>query len=53
MSMDITGERMVPEAADPAMFWHHVCRYRFAIPFCSGRDTLNVACGAWHQSNMH
>lgn len=45
MSMEFTGERMVPEAADPATYWHHIYRYRFAIPLCRGRDTLDVACG--------
>ena len=45
MSMEFTGERMVPEAADPATFWHHVYRYRFALPYCQGLEVLDVACG--------
>lgn len=36
---------MVPERADPATFWHHVYRYKFAIPYCRGRRVLDVACG--------
>ncbi len=43
--MEFTGERMVPERADPATFWHHVYRYKFAIPYCRGRRVLDVACG--------
>lgn len=43
--MEFTGERMVPERADPATFWHHVYRYKFAIPFCRDRRVLDVACG--------
>ena len=45
MSMEFTGERMVPGAADPATFWHHVYRYRFALPYVQGRVALDVACG--------
>lgn len=43
--MEFTGERMVPERADPATFWHHIYRYKFAIPYCRGKRALDVACG--------
>jgi SAM-dependent methyltransferase len=43
--MDFTGERMLPGQADPATFWHHVYRYRFAIPYCRDRQVLDVASG--------
>jgi len=44
-AMDYTGERMVPEAADPSTFWEHIHRYRFAKKFVLGRRVLDVACG--------
>lgn len=43
--MEFTGERMVPERADPATFWHHIYRYKFALPYCRGKRVLDVACG--------
>jgi SAM-dependent methyltransferase len=43
--MDYTGERMVPEEADPNTFWEHIFRYAFAIQFCFGKRVLDVACG--------
>jgi ubiquinone/menaquinone biosynthesis C-methylase UbiE len=43
--MDWTGERMVPEGADPSTFWEHVYRYRFATNFVSGKRVLDIACG--------
>ena len=43
--MEFTGERMVPGRADPATFWHHVYRYRFAAAAARGLRVLDVACG--------
>jgi SAM-dependent methyltransferase len=48
--MEYTGERMVPEAADPATFWEHIYRYRFATRFVSGRKVLDIACGEGYGS---
>lgn len=39
------GERMLPYQGDAPTFWHHIYRYRFAVPFCRGRRVLDVACG--------
>lgn len=43
--LDYTGERMVPEAADPNTFWEHVYRYKFATQFVKDKRVLDVACG--------
>lgn len=40
-----TGERMVPEKADPYTFWEHIYRYRFAAQFVKGKRVLDIACG--------
>lgn len=45
LTMEYTGERMVPGLADLGTFWEHVARYRFAGSFVSGRDVVDVACG--------
>ena len=44
-SLDYTGERMVPENADPVTFWEHIYRYRFATQFVRGKRVLDIACG--------
>jgi ubiquinone/menaquinone biosynthesis C-methylase UbiE len=38
-------ERMVPEQANPRIFWEHIGRYRFARGFARGKRTLDIACG--------
>lgn len=50
--LQYTGERMVPDAADPDTFWEHVYRYRFAAGFVPGRDVLDIACGEGYGSSM-
>jgi SAM-dependent methyltransferase len=40
-----TGERMIPEQSDPATFWEHVYRYRFAADFVAKKRVLDIACG--------
>ena len=40
-----TGERMVPEAADPTTFLEHIYRYRWARKWTPGKDVLDIACG--------
>lgn len=44
-SLANSGERMAPREVDAPTFWHHIYRYRFAVPFCIGRRVLDVACG--------
>jgi SAM-dependent methyltransferase len=44
-ALDYTGERMVPEKADPYTFWEHIYRYRFAAQFVKGKSVLDIACG--------
>lgn len=44
-TMEYTGERMVPEKADPNTFWEHIYRYRFAAPSVKGLRVLDIACG--------
>src|SRR5436305_7763381 len=48
MSSDLlehTGERMIPEASVPEIFWEHVHRYRFAKRFVRDKRVLDIACG--------
>jgi 2-polyprenyl-3-methyl-5-hydroxy-6-metoxy-1,4-benzoquinol methylase len=44
-TLEYTGERMVPEAADSFTFWEHVYRYAFACRFAAGKRVLDIACG--------
>jgi 2-polyprenyl-3-methyl-5-hydroxy-6-metoxy-1,4-benzoquinol methylase len=50
LTMDYTGERMVPEASDGMTFWEHVERYRFALDHIQGRRVLDIACGEGYGS---
>src|SRR5437870_2487376 len=48
MSIDVlehTGERMIPQASVPEIFWEHVHRYRFAKRFVRNKRVLDIACG--------
>jgi len=48
MSTDLlehTGERMIPQASVPEIFWEHVHRYRFAKRFVRNKRVLDIACG--------
>ena len=49
-TLQYTGERMVPEKADPSTYWEHVYRYRFAIPYVVGKRVLDIACGEGYGS---
>jgi ubiquinone/menaquinone biosynthesis C-methylase UbiE len=44
-AMDFTGERMVPEFADPSTLWEHIYRYKFASRYVDGKAVLDIACG--------
>jgi|GEM_PF-778503 len=48
--MEFTGERMVPEGADPTTFWEHIYRYRFARRFVTSKTVLDIACGEGYGS---
>lgn len=45
-----TGERMMPGDSDPATFWEHIYRYRFATRFVPGQRVLDIACGEGYGS---
>lgn len=42
--LPFSGERYVPSIGDQIQH-EHFHRYLFAIPFCAGKDVLDVACG--------
>lgn len=44
-AMQFTGERMVPEAAEPNIFWEHVFRYSFACRHVKNLNVLDIASG--------
>ena len=48
--LEYTGERMVPEKAEPSTYWEHIYRYRFAIPYVVGKRVLDIACGEGYGS---
>ena len=48
--LEHTGERMVPHASDPIIFWEHIDRHRFASSFTRGKNILDVACGEGYGS---
>ena len=43
-------ERIVPDDTEPGIVALHVKRYRFAEPWCRGRDVLDGACGVGYGS---
>ena len=38
-------ERIIPDETSPGIIALHVKRYTFALPWCEGREVLDVACG--------
>src|SRR5436190_7101970 len=44
-----TGERLIPEDADPQLLAEHVARYRFAAGAAAGR-VLDLGCGTGYGS---
>ncbi len=58
MSIDFTGERIVPEAqnCEPTfaekMYQEHVARYHFASQLCVGKAVLDVGCGVGYGSQL-
>lgn len=45
MSIEFTGERVVPGRVDTDLWNEHFARYLFAIPFCRNRRVLDAGCG--------
>jgi SAM-dependent methyltransferase len=43
-------QRIVPDETEPGVVALHLKRYRFAEPWCSGRDVLDAACGVGYGS---
>jgi SAM-dependent methyltransferase len=39
-------ERILPDETEPGVVAFHLKRYDFALPWCEGREVLDVACGA-------
>lgn len=52
MTMEFTGERLVPGAADADLEMEHMLRYEFAEQFASGKRVLDAACGTGYGSAM-
>jgi SAM-dependent methyltransferase len=44
-------ERIIPDDTEPGVVALHLKRYEFALPFCAGKDVLDVACGAGYGSS--
>jgi SAM-dependent methyltransferase len=38
-------ERIVPDETEPGIVAMHLKRYAFALPWCEGRDVLDLGCG--------
>jgi SAM-dependent methyltransferase len=45
-------ERIVPDDTEPGIVALHEKRYTFALPWCRGRDVLDVACGVGYGSAL-
>jgi SAM-dependent methyltransferase len=43
-------ERIIPDETEPGIVALHLKRYRFALPWCEGKDVLDVACGVGYGS---
>lgn len=46
MSIDFTGERVVPGQVDPDLWNEHIARYVYASSFCTGARVLDAGTGA-------
>jgi ubiquinone/menaquinone biosynthesis C-methylase UbiE len=49
--LEFTGERFIPGAAGE-IWYEHWHRYHFVLPWVTGRDVLDVACGAGYGSAL-
>ena len=52
MSLEFTGEFLVPGQSPAHLEQDHLERYRFARGFADGRRVLDIACGAGYGSQM-
>ena len=43
-------ERIVPDETEPGIVALHLKRYAFALPWCEGRDVLDLGCGVGYGS---
>ena len=41
---------MMPEEAQPCVFWEHIYRYSFATRYAKGQEILDIACGEGYGS---
>jgi SAM-dependent methyltransferase len=51
MSIEFTGERIVPGLVDEDLWNEHFARYAFAARLCGGRRVLDIACGTGYGSH--
>ena len=46
MSLEFTGERVIPGQVDSSLWNEHLSRYRFALRFLGDKRVLDAGCGA-------
>ena len=51
MSIEFTGERVVPGHVDVDLWNEHYARYAFATRYCKDKRVLDAGCGAGYGSN--
>jgi SAM-dependent methyltransferase len=52
-TLPLTGERTVPDVPEENYWFHrHEIAYRFALPFVSGRQVLEVGCGEGYGTDL-
>lgn len=52
MSLDWTGERLLPEIDAIYGTFEHLHRYAIALELCKDKDVLDIACGEGYGSNL-
>jgi SAM-dependent methyltransferase len=45
-------ERIVPDETEPGIVALHRKRYEFALPFCAGKDVLDLGCGVGYGTSL-
>lgn len=51
MSIEFTGERVIPGLVDDDLWNEHYARYAFAARFCADRRVLDAGCGTGYGAN--
>jgi ubiquinone/menaquinone biosynthesis C-methylase UbiE len=46
VTQQFTGERLIPEEANPDLWNEHFSRYALALQYCRGKRVLDAGCGA-------